>query len=113
MINVDKEEEFFNKITTRLSKKYRLVKAGKMMSAPGISYKKKFFAFYYKNEITLRLGKDFIPKDHGIKKWKYLNPFKNKAPMKNWFQIPYSEKKNWEELALLALDTISKEIKSK
>ena len=109
---MNQEEELFHKITENLSKKYRLVKTGKMMSAPGISYKKKFFAFYYKNEITLRLGKDFVPKDHGIKKWKYLNPFKKKAPMKNWFQLPYSEKKNWKKLAVVAMETIKEEIKS-
>jgi len=40
---VDKEEEFFHKIAEKLSKKHRLVKTGKMMSSPGISYKKKFF----------------------------------------------------------------------
>ena len=110
---MDKEEEQFNKISEKLSKKYKQVKVGKMMSAPGISYKKKFFAFYYKNEITLRLGKDFEPKNHGVKKWKYLNPFKNKAPMKNWYQLPYSEKKNWEMLATLAKNLLSDEIKSK
>ena len=45
---MDKEEELFHKITENLSKKYRHVKIGKMMSAPGISYRTKFFAFYYK-----------------------------------------------------------------
>ena len=78
-----------------------------MMSAPGISYKKKFFAFYFKKEITLRLGKDFVPKDHGINKWRHLNPFKTKAQMKNWYQLPYSEKKNWGKLAKLALKFLS------
>jgi len=112
MIIVDKEEDFFNKIAEKLSKKYRLAKIGKMMSAPGISYKKKFFAFYYKKEITLKLGKDFVPENHGIKKWKYLNPFKKKAAMKNWFQLPYSEKKNWTKLAEQAMNTLSEEIKS-
>lgn len=71
----EKEKELFDKISEKLSKKNRPVKLGKMMSAPGISYKKKFFAFYYKKKITLRLGKDFEPKSHGIKKWKHLNPF--------------------------------------
>jgi len=110
VIIVDKEEEFFHKIAEKLSKKHRLVKTGKMMSSPGISYKKKFFAFYYKKEITLKLGKDFEPKSYGIKKWKYLNPFKTKAPMKNWYQIPYSEGKNWEKLANLGLKFLSKEL---
>ena len=107
---MDKEEELFNKIADKISKEQRLVKRGKMMSSPGIIYKKKFFAFYYKKQITLKLGKDFTPKSHGIKKWKYLNPFKNKAPMKNWYQIPFSERKNWEKLAKYALDVISEEL---
>lgn len=107
---MDKEEKLFQKIAEKLSKQYKHVKIGKMMSAPGISYKKKFFAFYYKKEITLKLGKDFEPKNHNIKKWKYLNPFKNKAPMKNWFQIPYSENRKWEKLAKYALNVISNEL---
>lgn len=110
---MDKEEEFFNEIAQKLSKVKRLVQIGKMMSSPGVRYKNKFFAFYYKKEITLKLGKDFEPKSYGIKKWKHLNPFKNKAPMKNWYQIPYSEGKHWEELSKLALDFVVKEIKSK
>lgn len=107
---MDKEEKLFNKIADNLSKKHRIVARGKMMSAPGISYKKKFFAFYYKKEITLKLGKDFEPKLHGIKKWKYLNPFKNKAPMKNWYQLPYSEHKKWEKLANLALKFLTNDL---
>ena len=110
---MDKEEEYFHKIADKISKEYESVKTGKMMSSPGISYKKKFFAFYYKKEITLRLGKDFVPKEHGIKKWKYLNPFKNKAPMKNWFQIPYSEKRIWAKLAIYAMNNLSEEKKPK
>ena len=108
---MDKEEELFNKIADKISKEQRFVKRGKMMSSPGISYKKKFFAFYYKKQITIKLGKDFTPKSHGIKKWKYLNPFKNKAPMKNWYQIPFSEKAKWGKLTKYAMNAISKEIK--
>lgn len=107
---MDKEEKLFNKIVDNLSKKHRMVTRGKMMSAPGISYKKKFFTFYYKKEIILKLGKDFVPKDHGIKKWKYLNPFKKKAPMKNWYQLPYSEHKKWKKLANLALKFLTNDL---
>ena len=109
---MDKEEELFEKIAVKLSKKYKLVKFGKMMSSPGLSYKKKFFVFYYKQEITLRLGKDFVPENYGIKKWEYLNPFKNKRAMKNWFQLPYSEKKNWEKLTIYAMNNLVSELKS-
>ncbi len=108
---MDDDEEYFHRIAEKLSKEHRLVKTGKMMSSPGISYKKKFFAFYFKKQITLKLGKDFVPKDHGIKKWRHLNPFKTKAPMKNWYQMSYSESKNWGKLAKLALKFLSNELK--
>ena len=106
---MNKEEDYFHMIAEKLSKEYRLVKTGKMMSSPGISFKKKFFAFYYKKEITLKLGKDFVPKEYGIKNWKYLNPFKKKGPMKNWYQLPYSEKKNWKKLSIQAMNFLSDE----
>ncbi len=37
---MDAEEEYFHKITEKLSDECLIVKTGKMMSAPGISYKK-------------------------------------------------------------------------
>jgi len=35
---------------------------GKMMSSPGIKYKNKVFAFYYKDRMVFCLGKDFDPR---------------------------------------------------
>jgi len=107
---MEKEEILFNNITEKLSKAHHLVTRGKMMSAPGIRYKNKVFAFYYDGEMIFRLGGDFEPENFGIKKYRLLNPFKNKAPMKNWFQIPFSEKRKWEELARYALDVLSDEL---
>lgn len=108
---MDDEEKFFNQIVDKLSKQEQFVKSGRMMSSPGLNYKKKFFAFYYKKEIVLKLGKDFDPKIVGIKKYRHLNPFKTKAPMKNWYQIPFSEKKNWQKLSKLGLEFIKSESK--
>ena len=59
---MDKEEDLFNKIVEKLSKKHNFVSKGKMMSSPGIKYKTKVFAFYYNKEMVFRLGRDFIPK---------------------------------------------------
>lgn len=80
---MDKEEIFFIKITENLIKKHKNVKLGKMMSAPGIKFHDKVFAFYYNHEMVFRLGSTADPKEIGIKKFYLLNPFKNKAPMKN------------------------------
>ena len=108
---MEKEEILFNSITEKLSKTHHLVTRGKMMSAPGIRYKNKVFAFYYDKEMIFRLGKDFGPETFGVKKYRLLNPFKNKAAMKNWFQIPFSEKAKWEKLVIYALNVLSDELK--
>ena len=108
---MDKEEILFNKIADSLSKDHHITK-GKMMSAPGIKYKNKIFAFYYNKEMIFRLGSDFDPKEHNVKNWRLFNPFKNKAPMKNWFQIPYSEKLRWGKLAKEALKVLTEELRS-
>jgi hypothetical protein len=107
---MDKEEILFNKIGDSLSKDCLHITKGKMMSAPGIKYKNKVFAFYYKKEVIFRLGEDFDPKEHNVEKCRPLNPFKNKAPMKNWFQIPYSENLRWEKLAKYALNVLKEEL---
>ena len=39
---MDKEEEYFHKIADKLSKEYKFVKTGKMMSAPGTATKRNF-----------------------------------------------------------------------
>ncbi len=82
------------------------VAEGKMMSAPALQYQKKVFVFFYEEEMCFKLGKDFDPASYGIQKFKHLSPFKNKAPMKAWFYLPYSEGKFWDELTLLALDKL-------
>ena len=112
IVVVDKEEILFNKIGDSLSKDYLHITKGKMMSAPGIKYKNKFFAFYYNKEMIFRLGSGFDPKEYNLKKCRRLNPFKNKAPMKNWFQIPYSENLRWEQLAKYALNVLKEELSS-
>ena len=61
----------------------------KMMHAPAISYGKNVFSFYFKEAMIFKLGKDFNPEEEGIVNWEFLNPFKNKPPMKAWFVIPY------------------------
>lgn len=108
---MEKEQSKFEKIAKNLSIFDSNVRIGKMMSSPGIRYQDKFFAFYYDKEMVFRLGKDAEPKKLGISKFNLLNPFKTKAPLKNWFQVPYSENKHWEKLARYALGVLSKELK--
>lgn len=110
---MDKEEIFFIKISENLVKNHKDVKLGKMMSSPGIKFQDKVFAFYYNHEMVFRLGVNADPKELGIKKFHLLNPFKNKAPMKNWFVVPFSESVKWECLAKYALKELSNELNSR
>jgi uncharacterized protein YbaA (DUF1428 family) len=64
---MDKEEILFNKIANSLSKDSNVTK-GKMMSAPRIKYKSKFFVFYYNKDMIFRLGSNFDPARHNVKK---------------------------------------------
>jgi hypothetical protein len=100
------EEIVLKSITEKLAHEDAEVSPGKMMSAPGIKYKNKVFAFYYKQEMVFKLGKEFDPKSFGADTWRLLNPFKNKPPMSGWFQISSNDKDKWEALARKALETM-------
>lgn len=98
---MEKERELFDAIAAKMSRQEG-VKHGRMMSAPGITFNGKVFAFYWKKEMIFRLGKDFDPKEFGLKEWHLLNPFKERPAMAGWFCVPYSEGRQWEKLASLA-----------
>ena len=88
---------------------YASVNPGKMMSSPAIRYKTKVFAFYHNYEMIFRMGKDFDPSIFKLEEYSILNPFKKKAPLYGWFQVPISESKKWKSLAIYAYDNIVKE----
>jgi len=100
---MDKEQQHFQKIAEKIAAENNHVTVGKMMSSQGIRYKNKFFAFYYKKKMVFRFGRDFDPKSLGIKTYSLLSPFKTKPPLVDWFEIPASSMKRWEELALFAM----------
>ena len=106
---MNEEEKLFNSISRKLVAEDGDITSGKMMSSPGIKFKNKVFVFYYKNEMTFRLGKDFILDSEGIKDFRLLNPFKNNPPLAGWFQISYAESEKWEKLARLALSKMRDE----
>ncbi len=95
-------EEKFNEIVAALTKQPD-VALGSMMSAPGIQYKGKNFAFFYKNQMVFRLGRDWKPEDASISEWSHLSPFKNKPPLYDWFCITENDVDLWLELAELSL----------
>lgn len=89
---MEKEEKLYLKICDTQISKDSNVTHGKMMTSPGLKYKNKVFIFFHNNTITFKLGKEFNPEKNGIKRWEFLSPFKNKPPMKAWFELPFSEK---------------------
>ena len=103
-----KGEKLFNKIADEMASTIPKCERGPMMSAPGIKYNGKVFAFFHEEEMTFKLGKDFDPVANDISYYSYLSPFKNKPPMKAWFQIPEELSHRWEELAQLALEKMKK-----
>ncbi|MHA2030376.1 MAG: hypothetical protein ACW99Q_13370, partial [Candidatus Kariarchaeaceae archaeon] len=97
--STEQEKLVFNEITSNLCLQNKLVSEGNMMSSPGIKYKTKVFAFYHDQSMIFKLGKGYNIDSVGVKAYSYLNPFKNKPPMKGWFVIPSSEINLWPELA--------------
>lgn len=76
---------------------------GKMMSREAIMYEGQVFAFLREGEMIFKLGREFQPEQHGIMQYSVLAPFKHKAPMYDWLQIPAEAQDQWENLARLAL----------
>ena len=61
-----KEESLYLVIGDKLIKKFDGVVHGKMMSSPGLKYKNKVFAFYFNEEMTFRLGKNYNLKTQNV-----------------------------------------------
>ena len=100
---MDTPELHLQAIAEKLAAESPSVTTGKMMSSPGIRYKNKVFAFFYKAGMVFRLGRDFDPKAVGIHDYRLLSPFKTKPPLVDWFEISSAHMQQWEELARLAL----------
>lgn len=79
---------------------------GKMMSSPAIVYNQKVFAFLYGNSMVFKLGKDYNFNEIKITQHNIFNPFKNKAPMSNWYVIGSDNAEKWLELAEIAFRKI-------
>ena len=94
-------QSHFDTIRQRLVEQEADVALGKMMSSEAITYKKKVFAFCHDESMCFKLGRNFDLEKYGITEYSVLSPFKNKAPMRDWFYIPQQNK--WDELAQIAL----------
>lgn len=90
-------ESTFESLREAAINAHKDVTEGVMMHAPAISYKGKVFAFYHKERMVFKLGKDFEPDSSGLKTVAPFNPFKNKGPLAGWFEIGDLESSLWQE----------------
>lgn len=105
-----KAENRFFEIARILSREDKKITLGNMMSSPGIKYKNKVIAFYHKDEMVFRVGKEADLVKLGIAKPKFLSPFKSKPPMTGWICLGYAERSNWEKISRVALSVMKSEI---
>lgn len=96
-------EKTFNNIVQHLTANESDVVLGKMMSSPGLKVNNKVFAFYHKEAMGFRLGKEFNAAGFGLKTARWLSPFKTKPPLKAWYIVDFEEACFWRELATMAL----------
>lgn len=102
----DTAKNLFESIGEEMIARYPDVEWGKMMSSPALTYQNKVFAFFYRDIMVFRLGKGFEPTKFGVKDFRFLNPFKDRPPMKGWFEIPQSEDDHWASLSEEALSSM-------
>lgn len=100
-------EILFNKILEALMSEFGGVKEGNMMRSRALTKEDKVFAFLSKkNHMVFKLGKTYHTNDDEIVEF---NPFKNKGPLKGWFQVPAEKSYLWKEFSLLALKKVNDE----
>ena len=81
-----------------------------MMSSEAITYNTKVFAFFSKKKkMVFKLGKEFDPDLFGID-IAVFNPFKNRAPLNGWFEIPFTAKEQWIPFTQKALTFLKSEL---
>ena len=92
-------ENVFQRILAELENELPGVASGNMMRSPAITFQAKVFCFYYDGEMCFKLGQkaaDYMVQYEGSR---FLNPFKNKPPMKGWLVVPSEFSRDWKLLA--------------
>ncbi len=104
------EEQFFNEIREQFCLLDPGIAPGKMMRSEAITYEGKVFAFFSRQQkMVFKLGKDFDPDQVGIE-IAVFNPFKKRGPLNGWFEVPFTEKEQWQPLAEKAFTFLKNEL---
>ncbi len=101
-----KEARYFDEIVEELNAAHVDVQVGKMMSSEALTVKGKVFCFFWERRGTMvfKLGKEAETERAAMAGWEWLNPFKNKGPMRAWYAVPFAKKRAWKSLAEEALE---------
>ena len=100
------EFEKFLEIRDKLCLQEAGVTEGKMMSSQAIHYKKKVFAFFSKKDkMVFKLGSPSAVEGIEVELMEF-NPFKNKGPLKGWYEADFQYHESWGKLANIALEKI-------
>ncbi|MEL6670601.1 MAG: hypothetical protein AAFR61_00270 [Bacteroidota bacterium] len=104
---MSKPTEVFQSLLTRFTESYPDTEEGNMMRAPAIKVKGKVFCFLYEEQMTFRLGRETDTDRVDLAGWRWLSPFKQKPPMKDWFIVPFQDAGQWERLAEEAWEAVA------
>ncbi len=99
-------EDHFNQIAKELIQEYDRVTPGNMMRSPALSFQKKVFAFYWNKQMVFKLDHQAGLQMENFPGSSFLNPFKNKPPMKGWLVVPATHHKDWKLLTEMAYENI-------
>ncbi|MEM9325350.1 MAG: hypothetical protein AAGA85_06830 [Bacteroidota bacterium] len=100
------EEEIFEAIRQVLISEHTQVHKGQIMRSPAILYNEKVFAFFSrKRRMVFKLGENY-PLEGDVRPF---NPFKNKGPMKGWYEVDFSHLDRWQRFAEKALNRMSQD----
>ncbi|MCK0167849.1 hypothetical protein MWU52_09845 [Jannaschia sp. S6380] len=83
------------------------VARGKMMTAEALTHAGKVFVFRSRRNgagLGIKLGAGSDPAEFHATRWRPLQPFAGKAPMRGWFVIEIADEPVWDALADAALD---------
>ena len=103
-----REAKVFGEIVDLMSAAHADVEPGKMMSSEALKVGGKVFCFFRQGDeaMVFKLGKAAETERPELAGWQWLNPFKNRGPMKAWYQVPLAKKQHWQRLADEALDVV-------
>jgi hypothetical protein len=104
-------EQQFLAIAAQLAAESQEITTGKMMSSPGIRYRNKVLAFFYRETMVFKLGRAFDPGSYGLHDYQLLSPYKTRPPLRDWFEVSATHSDRWEALARLALQRMREELR--